>query len=149
MGHTYSKTYSSFTWHLNFIRCILSGKSTFSGSIRDSPAGLLPGSLSQPRQGLSSHWVLPSTPQILPQSLSHCLLLPSSLQPPRHPLGKTPFLCPQAEPLSEGHNPSLGFATICLISGGGLQFLLQPQDLGLDVNNGTEHLSRGISFLRA
>lgn len=64
------------------------------------------GSISQPRQGLSSHWVLLSTPQILPQSLSYCLLLPSSLQTPRHPLGKIPFLCPQAVPLSEGYTPS-------------------------------------------
>lgn len=128
--------------------CMSLGKSTFSGSIRGSPAGLPPRSPSQPRQGLSPHWVLPATPQILPQALSDCLLLPSSLQPRRHPLGKIPFLCPQAEPLPEGHNPSLGFATICL-SLKGSAVSSAAQDLGLGVNNGTEHISRGVSFLKA
>lgn len=55
------------------------------------------------------------------------------------PSGQDPFCMSAADPNSEGHNPSLGFTAICLVSGGAIclfQFLFQPQELDLCVHQG-------------
>lgn len=127
MGHTYNNTYALFIWHLNFIRCPAFYLASLPLVVHPGLPCWVPPKITLTTQTRTPSTMLPSTPQILPQSLSDCLLLPTSLQPPRHPLGKIPFLCPQTAPLPEGHNPSLGFATICLISGGVCSFFCSPR----------------------